>query len=65
MTSPPERVLSFDMRERLKLETGEHGRVRGEVELRQIFALQVKREGFLRFRGLFPLRRFIFMPPWL
>src|SRR5208282_3252436 len=46
-TSPPARVLSFGMGERLKFEAGEDGRVRGEVELRQIFALEVKGERFL------------------
>jgi len=40
-------VLSFGIRERLKFEAGEDGRVRGEVELRQIFALEVKSERFL------------------
>ena len=45
--SPPETVLSFGVDERLKFEAGEDGRVRGKIELRQIFALEVKSQRFL------------------
>ena len=45
------RVLSFGMGERLKFEAGEDGRVRGEVELRQVFALEVKSQRFLEISG--------------
>ena len=53
MTSLPDKRLSFGMDLRIKFKTSQHGRVRAEFEITQVFVFQMKCDRFLQIRFYF------------